>query len=86
MTQPKLVRCEGSGHEVYGPDEPTGTVQCLHSKCGRSDLVMKTTVIDGIEHYSVPDHKRRANPFHPKGAKKASRPRRTLSRDSGRKR
>jgi hypothetical protein len=82
MTQPKMVHCEGSGQVVYGPDEPTGTVQCF--KCGNPTLPMKTTVVDGKEHYSVPEHKRRANPLRSKGVKRASRYQRTSRRDSGR--
>ena len=84
MTEPKTVRCEGSGQQVYGPDEPDGTVFC--SKCGTSGLKMVTTVVDGKERYSVPEHDRRANPFRPKGAKKAPRLTRTSRRDSGRRR
>ena len=85
MTKPKMIRCEGSGQEVDGPDEPTGTVQCF--KCGNSILPMKTTVVDGKKQYSVPEHKRRANPPRPKGAKKAPKPRtRGGGRDSGRRR
>lgn len=82
MTQPKMIRCEGSGQEVQGPDEPDGTVFC--SKCGTSGLPMKTTVVDGKKRYYVPEHKRRANPFRFKGAKKAPRYQRTSRRDSGR--
>ena len=82
MTQAKMVHCEGSGQVVYGQDEPTGTVQCF--KCGNSALIMKTTDVDGKEHYSVPEHKRRANSFRPKGVKRAPRYQRTSRRDSGR--
>ena len=84
MTPPNMIRCEGSGQVVYGPDEPTGTVQCFN--CGNSALPMKTTVVDGKEHYSVPEHKRRANPPRPKGVKRAPRYQRTSRRDSGRRR
>lgn len=84
MTQPKMIRCEGSGQEVYGPDEPTGTVQCF--KCGNSALIMKTTVIDGKERYSVPEHKRRANPYRRKAVKQAPVSRGMSRRDSGRRR
>jgi hypothetical protein len=73
MTQPKMKRCEGSGQQVYGEDEPDGTVFC--SKCGTSGLRMVTTVVDGKEQYSAPEHKRRANPFRPKGTKKSPKPR-----------
>lgn len=86
MTLPKMVRCEGSGQEVDGPDEPTGTVQCRQHKCGRSDLVIRRAVVDGVEHCYVPEHKCRANPFRPKGAKKAPRYQRTSRRDPGRRR
>ena len=44
MTEPKMVRCEGSGQRVRGPDEPSGTVFC--SVCGNSALPMKTTFVD----------------------------------------
>lgn len=84
MTEPTMVRCEGSGQEVDGPDEPTGTVQCR--KCGNSVLRMKTTVVDGKEHYFVPEHKRRLNPYRRKGVKKAPSSRRPSRRDSGRRR
>jgi len=84
MTQPKMILCEGSGQVVFGPDEPTGTVQCF--KCGDPTLPMKTTVVDGKEHYSVPLHKRRANPLRHEGVKRAPRYRRTFRRDSGRRR
>ena len=82
MTKPKMVRCEGSGQEVEGADEPTGTVQC--HKCGNSALIMKTTMIDGKERYSVPVHQRRANPFRRKGVKTVPSRRRISRRDSGR--
>ena len=85
MTKPKMVHCEGSGQKVFGPDEPTGTVQCF--KCGNSILPMQTTVVDGKKQYFVPEHKRRANPPRPRGAKKAPKPRpRGGGRDSGRRR
>ena len=33
MTQPNMIRCEGSGYEVKGADEHfSGTVQC-HYRC-----------------------------------------------------
>jgi|GEM_PF-5174541 len=82
MTQPKMVPCEGSGQIVYGPDEPTGTVQCF--KCGDSTLPMKTTIVAGKKQHSVPEHKCRANAFRRMGAKKAASYRRTPRRDSGR--
>lgn len=82
MTQPKMIRCEGSRQEVYGPDEPTGTVQFF--SCGNSILPMKATVVEGKKQFSVPEHKRRLNPFRPKGVKKNLRPRpRGGRRDSG---
>jgi hypothetical protein len=84
MTKPKMVRCEGSGQEVEDADEPTGTVQCR--KCGNSALLMKTTVVDGKVHHSVPEHKRRANPYRRKGLKMAPSNRRVSRRDSGRRR
>jgi len=85
MTPPKMIRCEGSGQQVYGEDEPDGTVFC--SKCGTSGLRMVTAVVDGKKQYSVPEHKRRANPPRPRGAKKAPKPRpRGGGRDSGRRR
>lgn len=86
MTQPKMIRCEGSGHEIEGPDEPDGRVQCRYPKCGRSDLIVRRAVIEGEERCFVPEHKRRANPFRPKGAKKAPRRGRVSRRDSGRRR
>lgn len=82
MTQPKMIHCEGSGQEVYGEDEPDGTVFC--SKCGTSGLSMKTTVVDGKKRYYVPEHKRRANPFRREGARRAPSYRRTSRRGSGR--
>ena len=82
MTQPKMIRCEGSGQVVYGPDEPTGTVQCF--KRGNSALPMRTAVVDGKEQYSLPEHKRRANPFRRKGVKKAPVGRKPSSRNPGR--
>ena len=84
MTEPKMVRCEGSGQEVEGADEPTGTVQCR--KCGNSALRMKTTVVDGKEHHFVPEHKRRANPYRRKGVKTTPSSRKISPRDSGRRR
>jgi len=77
-----MVRCEGSGQKVDGPDDPTGTVQCF--KCGSSALAMKTAVVDGKEQYSVPEHKRRANPFRCKEVKKAPVGRKPPSRNPGR--
>lgn len=84
MTQPKMIRCEGSGHEVEGPDEPDGRVQCRYPKCGRSDLIVRRAVSEGEERCFVPEHKRRANPPRRKGAKGAPSARRPPSRNPGR--
>jgi len=84
MTEAKMKRCEGSGQKVYGEDEPDGTVFC--SKCGTSGLRMVTAVVDGKKQYSVPEHKRRANPPRPRAAKKAPKPRGGGGRHSGRRR
>jgi hypothetical protein len=84
MTEPKMVRCEGSGQELEGADEPTGTVLCR--QCGNSALLMKTTVVDGKERHFVPEHKRRANPYRRRGVKRAPSNRRVYRRDSGRRR
>jgi hypothetical protein len=84
MTEPKMVRCEGSGQRVRGPDEPSGTVFC--SVCGNSALPMKTTFVDAKKHYAVPEHRRRANPFRRKGVKTTRGTRRVSRRDSGRRR
>ena len=84
MTKPKMIRCSGSGQRVDGPDEPTGTVFC--TVCGDSSLTMKTSVIDGKKEFSVPEHKRRADPPRPKGVRVAPTSRRTSRRDSGRRR
>jgi hypothetical protein len=86
MTQPKMVRCEGSGQKVYGPDEQDGTVQCRHPKCGTSGSKTVTTIVDGKKQYSVPEHKHRANPFRRQGVKKATSYQRKSARDSSRKR
>jgi hypothetical protein len=67
-------------------NEQDGTVQCRHPKCGTSGLKMVTTVVDGKKQYSVPEHKRRANPFRRRGVKKAPSYQRTSRRDSGRNR
>ncbi len=53
---------------------------------GSAALLMGTTIVDGQERYSVPEHKRRANPFRRKGMKKAPIRRRMSRRDSGRRR
>lgn len=84
MTKPKMIRCKGSGQEVDGADEPTGTVQC--HKCGNSALIMKTTILNGKEHYFVPEHLCRANPYRRKGVKRTANNRRITRRDSGRRR
>ena len=71
MTKPKMIRCEGSGRKVDGPDEPDGTVQCR--VCGTSFLPMKTkTSLSGVKEFSVSEHERRANPYRPKGALRAA--------------
>lgn len=82
VTKPKMVQCPGNGQEVYGPDEPTGTVFC--NVCGNSILPMKTTVIEGKGHYSVPEHQCRANPMRRKGVKKAPNSRRVSRRSTSR--
>jgi hypothetical protein len=51
---PKNAPCPGSGQRVYG-NEPTGTVFC--KICGNA-LAMRTTIIDGKQQFSVPDHTR----------------------------
>jgi hypothetical protein len=84
MTEPTMIRCEGSGQEAEVPDEPTGTFQCR--KCGNSALQMKTTVVDGKTRYFVPEHKRRTNPYRRRGVKTAPSTRRMSRRDSGRRR
>jgi hypothetical protein len=84
MTEPKMVRCEGSEQEVEGAEEPTGTVLCR--KCGNSALLMKTTVVDGKERQFVPEHKRRANPYRRRGVKTTPSNRRVTRRYSGRRR
>jgi hypothetical protein len=85
MTQPKMIQCGGSGHEVYEPDEPLiGTVQCLHPNCGRSDLRTEIIIVDGKERYFVPEHKRRINPLRRKGGKTAPSYGRKYRRDSSR--
>jgi hypothetical protein len=40
-----MMRCSGSGRKVYDEDEPDGTFQYMHPKCGRSFLPMKKTVM-----------------------------------------
>lgn len=79
---PKRVPCPGSGHIVFGPDEPNGTVFC--TVCGNPMLPMnKTTLADGKIQYSVSDHYRTVIKLRrPKGApSNRSRP-----RNSGRRR
>jgi hypothetical protein len=84
MTKPKMVRCPGSGQKVIGDDEQDGTVFCR--ECDNSRLPMKTaTTADGKKEFSVPVHKRRANPPRPRGRSRAAQPsRRGGRRDSGR--
>lgn len=73
MTKPKMVRCEGSGHIVFGSDEPDGTVYC--SRCGRSFLPMLTTTLpNGKKQFSVSEHERRANPPRVKSVRRIPRP------------
>lgn len=86
MTEPKMVRCGGSGREVDGPDEQDGTVLCRYPNCGRSDLIVKRAIVDGKELCFVPEHKRRLNPFRRKGITKVPRSQRMSRRDSGRRR
>jgi len=72
MTNPKMVRCPGSGQKVDGPDENDGTVFC--SVCGRSFLPMTATTIEGEKmEFSVSVHMRRANPPRIKGVPKKRR-------------
>lgn len=86
MTKPKMVRCEGSGQRVDGPDEPDGTVFC--SVCGTSFVLMKkTTLRTGEVQLSVAEHKRRANPYRRRiGVRPTPPSRRPSRRDSGRRR
>jgi hypothetical protein len=70
MTEPKMIRCPGSGQKVDGPDEPDNTVQCR--VCGTSFLRMKTAATaEGKKEFSVSEHKRRANPPRRKGVRTA---------------
>jgi len=72
MTNPKMVRCPGSGQKVDGPDENDGTVFC--SVCGWSFLPMTATTIEGEKmEFSVSEHMRRANPPRIKGVPKKRR-------------
>ena len=81
MTNPKMVRCPGSGQRVDGPDENDGTVFC--SVCHMSFLPMTTTTTeDGKMEFSVSEHMRRANPLRIKGVPKKRRVR--TRGDSGR--
>ncbi len=85
MTKPKMIRCPGSGRKVDGPDEPDNTVQCR--VCGTSFLRMNTTTTaDRKKEFSVSEHKRRKNPFRPKGPRVArpKRKGRESPRDRGR--
>jgi hypothetical protein len=51
----KRTPCDGSKQTVFGPEENTGTVQCV--VCGKSNLVMKTiTDSSGVQIHSVPEH------------------------------
>jgi hypothetical protein len=82
MTDPKMVRCPGSGRKVDGPDENDGTVQCR--VCGKSFLPMETTTTaDGKHEFSVSEHTRRASPPRPKGGGGAAPRGRASRRDSG---
>jgi uncharacterized Zn finger protein (UPF0148 family) len=73
MTNPRMVRCPGSGQKVDGPDENEGTVFC--SVCGMSFLPMTTTTDGGKIEFSVSEHMRRANPPRIKGVPKKRRDR-----------
>lgn len=89
MTKPKMMTCPGSGRKVFGEDEPDGTVQCMHPKCGTSGLVMKKTVTaDGKVEFSVPKHECRVNPIRIKRKGRRPVPPRDRGgrRDSGRRR
>ena len=85
MTKPKMMLCPGSGQKKLGDDEHgRGMVSC--TVCGNGGLPMKTTTTaDGKKEFSVPVHKRRANPSQPRGRRRAAQPsRRGGRRDSGR--
>jgi hypothetical protein len=73
MTEPKKVRCEAIGRKVYPALASDDIDYCPNSKCRMPFVpIKKTTLPDGKVEFTIDYHKRRLNPFRPRGQRGAS--------------